>query len=221
MTRTATVSPGSALLAMALLAVAGCAAAASPSSGGGGAAASPGAAGGADTAARKYCTDKGGMLVDRVAIWNTNADPAAQLPLAGKMTFCEFESGKGDQTTRISVDLTTLSSDKPTLASVAYLSKVGPVVPPNPGQNPAAYDCNTGLGGAGTFGNTVSGGGWVDDKQPVFKVMNMCVFADGSAIDEFGIMYYAAGTVRGADLAPLFRYQPGNKLPAMFDEPRR
>ena len=40
-------------------------------------------------------------------------------------------------------------------------------------------------------------------------------------IDEFGIMYYAAGTVRGADLAPLFRYQPGNKLPAMFDEPRR
>ena len=68
---------------------------------------------------------------------------------------------------------------------------------------------------------TASGGGWVDASQPVFKVMNMCVFADGSAIDEFGIMYYAAGTVRGADLAPLFRYQPGNKLPAMFDEPRR
>jgi hypothetical protein len=51
--------------------------------------------------------------------------------------------------------------------------------------------------------------------------MNMCFFADGSAIDEFGILYYADGTVRGADLAPLFRYQPGNKLPAMFDEPRR
>jgi hypothetical protein len=51
--------------------------------------------------------------------------------------------------------------------------------------------------------------------------MNMCFFADGSAIDEFGIFYYADGTVRGADLAPLFRYQPGDKLPAMFEEPRR
>jgi len=49
----------------------------------------------------------------------------------------------------------------------------------------------------------------------------MCVFADGSAIDEFGMMDYAAGTVRGADLAPLFRYQPGTKLPAIFDDPRR
>ena len=27
-------------------------------------------------AAKTYCTDKGGMLVDRTATWNTNADPA-------------------------------------------------------------------------------------------------------------------------------------------------
>jgi hypothetical protein len=51
--------------------------------------------------------------------------------------------------------------------------------------------------------------------------MNMCFFADGSAIDESGIYYYANGAVRGTDLAPLFRYQPGNKLPAMFQEPPR
>jgi hypothetical protein len=214
MTRKATTS-----LAALLLVAAGCSSVASPSAGGGGAAS--GGTGSVDAAARQYCTDKGGMLVDRTAIWNTNADADAQLPLAGKMTFCEFESGKGQQATRISVDLTTLSSEQPTLASVAYLSKVGPVMPPTPGQNPGAYDCNTGLGGAGTFGNTASGGGWVDESQPVFKVMNLCFFADGSAIDEFGIMYYAAGTVRGADLAPLFRYQPGDKLPAMFAEPRR
>jgi hypothetical protein len=50
--------------------------------------------------------------------------------------------------------------------------------------------------------------------------MNECLFADGSAIDEFGIFYYASGTVRGADLAPLFRYQPNGKLPAMFDAPK-
>jgi hypothetical protein len=174
-----------------------------------------------DAAARQYCTDKGGMLVDRQATWNTNADTAARLPLAGRMTFCEFESGQGDQTTRIAVDLTTLSSEQPTLAAVAYLSKVGPALPPNPGQNPGAYNCNTGLGGAATFGNSAAGGGWVDERQPVFKVMDMCFFADGSAIDEFGIFYYATGAVRGADLAPLFRYQPGSKLPAMFEAPRR
>jgi hypothetical protein len=51
--------------------------------------------------------------------------------------------------------------------------------------------------------------------------MDMCVFADGSAIDAFGIFYYANDTVRGADLAPLFRYQPGTRLPAVFEEPRR
>ena len=161
------------------------------------------------------------MLVDRVAVWNTNAGPAAQLPLAGKMTFCEFESGTGQATTRIAVDLTTLSSKQPTLAAIAYLSKIGPVVPPDPGQNPGAYDCNTGLGGAGTFGTTAAGGGWVAASQPVFKVMNMCFFADGSAIDEFGIFYYANDAVRGADLAPLLAYQPGDKLPAVFEEPRR
>jgi hypothetical protein len=176
---------------------------------------------GSDTAARTYCTDKGGMLVDRHAVWNTNADTAAQLPLAGTMTFCEFESGSGDQTTRIAVDLVTLSSEQPTLAAVAYLAKVGPAVPPNPGQNPGAYNCNTGLGGAGTFGNTATGGGWVDESQPVFKVMDMCVFADFSAIDEFGIFYYATGAVRGVDLAPLFKYQPNGRLPAMFEAPRR
>jgi putative hemolysin len=184
-------------------------------------AASGGAGSTADAAARQYCTDKGGMLVDRVATWNTNADPAAQLPLAGRMTFCEFESGTGDSTTRISVDLLTLSSEAPTLAAVAYLSKVGPTVPPTPAQNPGAYNCNTGLGAAGTFGNTAAGGGWVDASQPVFKVMDMCVFADFSAIDEFGIFYYANGTVRGVDLAPLFRYQPNGRLPAMFEAPSR
>jgi len=215
MTRTASLA-----LAGLLLAVAGCGAAgrsAPPSASGGGGASAPGA----DTAARQYCTDKGGMLVDRVAVWNTNADPAAQLPLAGKMTFCEFESGTGQATNRIAVDLTTLSSKEPTLAAIAYLSKIGPVVPPDPGQNPGAYDCDAGLGGAGTFGTTAAGGGWVAASQPVFKVMNMCFFADGSAIDEFGIFYYANDAVRGADLAPLFAYQPGNKLPAVFEEPRR
>jgi hypothetical protein len=71
------------------------------------------------------------------------------------------------------------------------------------------------------FGNAASGGGWVDQTRKTFVVMTMCVFADGSAIDEFGIWYDTNGTVRGADLAPLFRYQPGDQLPALYETSRR
>lgn len=209
------------VLGLAALAVLAAACASPPSSPAASAALAVSSVPASDASARQYCTDKGGMLVDRVATWNTNADPSAWLQLAGKQTFCEFESGTGDTATRISVDLLTLSSPQPTLAAVAYLSKTGPTVPPNPGQNPGLYNCNTGLGGAGAFGTTASGGGWVDTSQKTFVVMNECFFADGSAIDEFGIMYYATGAIRGADLAPLFRYQPNGKLPAMFEAPKR
>jgi hypothetical protein len=172
-------------------------------------------------AAAAYCTSKGGMVVNRVATWNTNADPAAQLMLAGRMQLCEFESGPTGQATRISVDLRTLDSTSPTIAAVAYLSKVPPLTPPQPSSNPAQYNCEQQLDGTASFGNTGTVGGWLDASQPVFKVMELCTFADGSAIDEFGIFYYAAGTVRGADLAPILRYQPNGKLPAMFTQVRR
>ena len=198
---------GVAAVTLALAACAGVVAPSAPASG--------------DAVARTYCTSKGGMLVDRIATWNTNADKPAQLPLAGRMTFCEFESGEGDGTTRIAVDLTTLSSAEPTIAAVAYLSKIGPVVPDTPSENPAIYNCNQGLGGSAAFGNTAAGGGWLNEGEPIFTVMDMCFFADGSAIDAFGIFYYANGAVRGADLAPLLRYQPDGELPAMFEEPRR
>jgi hypothetical protein len=210
--------------------VAACGAAVSPPPGGAqtgasapastpSAAASPGISGGGfDTAAaEKYCTDQGGMLVDRVATWNTNADPSAWLELAGRMGLCEFEMGQGDSTTRISVDLVTLYSEEPTLAGLAYLSKIPPTLPKESSANPAAYNCTQGLAGTSQFGNTPgSGGGWTDKAQPVFVVMNLCMFADGSAIDEWGITYYADGTVRGADLATKMRYQPTGPLPAVF-----
>ena len=80
----------------------------------------------------------------------------------------------GDAPTRISVDLATLSSEEPTLAGLAYLSKVRTTQPPNPGQNPATWSCATDLGGASSFGNAAAGGSWVDAKQPIFVVMNMC-----------------------------------------------
>jgi hypothetical protein len=124
--------------------------------------------------------------------------------------------GQGDTATRISVDLVTLYSEEPTLAGLAYLSKV-PVTLPTTGANPAAYNCMEGLAGTSQFGNTPgSGGGWTDKTQPVFVVMSLCMFADGSAIDEWGITYYANGDVRGADLATKMRYTPTDPLPAVF-----
>jgi putative hemolysin len=179
---------------------------------------SPGASGTSGASADEaYCTAKGGTLVPRVATWNTNADPPAWLTLAGRQTFCEFETGSGDDTTRISVDLTTLSSTEPTLASVAYLSKVKTTSPPVVGQNPAQWSCAEDFLGSSAFGNTDAGGGWVDSSQPVFSVMDQCVFPDGSAIDAFGLWYHANGVIRGADLAPLFAYQPGDRLPALYE----
>ncbi len=67
-----------------------------------------------------------------------------------------------------------------------------------------------------TFGDGAAGGGWVDAGQPVFVVMDLCVFEDMSAIDAFGLLYHQQGTIRGADLATKMRYRPGNELPAIF-----
>ena len=46
--------------------------------------------------------------------------------------------------------------------------------------------------------------------------MDMCAFEDFSAIDAFGCIDYADGTVRGADLATKMRYEPNDRLPAIF-----
>jgi hypothetical protein len=172
-------------------------------------------------AAEAYCVEQGGMLVDRVATWNTNADPPARLKLAGRLRQCEFESVEDGSPTRISVDLRTLYADEPTIAAVAYLSKIAPVLPDQPSANPASYNCSVGLGGTSTFGNTPTVGGWVAAAEETFDIMNLCVFADMSAIDEFGIFYYATGAVRGADLAEKMRYDPAGRLPAMFTEEAR
>jgi hypothetical protein len=199
--------------------VAACTATESARSTGVGAGATAGApVGGFDTAAaEKYCTDQGGMLVDRVAAWNTNADPSQWLELAGRMRLCEFETAAGDAPARISVDLVTLYAEEPTLAGLAYLSRVPATLPKQSSANPAAYNCMQGLAGTSQFGNTPgSGGGWTDRTQPVFVVMSLCMFADGSAIDEWGITYYANGDVRGADLATKMRYTPTDPLPAVF-----
>jgi hypothetical protein len=170
-------------------------------------------------AAEQYCTDQGGMLVPRVATWNTNADPPQRLELAGRMTFCEFESEE-ETPSRISIDLVTLYSEEPTIAAVAYLSEVVTTQPEQVGQNPAEFSCRVDYAASASFGNTATVGGWVNADEPVFEIMSMCVFPDLSAIDAFGLWYHANGAVRGRDLTEVMRYEPSGRLPAMFEASR-
>ena len=147
--------------------------------------------------------------------WNTNSDPDNWLELAGTVELCRFEDGEpgADETTRIYVDLVTLYAEAPTLAGVAYLSRVPVTLPDTPSANPARANCAA-LGGSAQFGGEMSSGGWVTSDRPT-EVVDLCVFPDLSFIDEFGIFYYADGTVRGADLATVMRYD-GDPLPAIF-----
>jgi len=73
----------------------------------------------------------------------------------------------------------------------------------------------TALGGASTFGPGADGGGLVDTNDPDDVVFAPCTFADGSFIEEWGIAYYAEGTIRGTDLTKLFRFDE-SRVPAVF-----
>ena len=143
--------------------------------------------------------------------WNTNSDPENWLELGGAVELCRFENSADD--TRIYVDLVTLYSEQPTLAGVAYLSQVPLSLPRQPSSNPATFNCAA-LGGSAQWGSGVSGGGWVTSDRPT-EVVDLCVFPDLSFIDEFGIFYYADGTVRGKDLSTVMRYD-ADPLPGVF-----
>jgi len=164
--------------------------------------------------ARTVCEEKTGTVQVREAMFGTNASdhPSDWLDLGRSIELCRFQAEDGSA---IFVDTLTLASPGPTLASVAYLSKVKmPAYDPNKGDPSTAY-CRH-LTGSSAYGPGASGGGWVDTSDKDFPVVNMCVFADGSMIDEWGLAYHSDGTVRGIDLAQQFVYQPKDGLPPIF-----
>jgi putative hemolysin len=176
---------------------------------------SPDASGSSIEDARVHCTDSGGEALVARPQGDTNSDQENCLELAGSVELCRFEDGEpgARETTRIYVDLVTLYAEEPTLAGVAYLSRVPVTLPETPSANPARFNCAA-LGGSAQFGGEMSSSGWVTSDRPA-EVVDLCVFPDLSFIDEFGIFYYADGTVRGADLATVMRYE-GGPLPAIF-----
>ena len=206
MTRTGRVG-GAVFGLAAVLALAACG-----SDNGGSGASTTSASQAALAAARDYCTSKGGTVQTREATWGTNGAEAQWVSLGRTTEVCRFQTLQDNDNSRIYVDLQSLHSQGPTLASVAYLSKVTPKA--TTGGNPATANCAA-LSGSSQFGSGAGGGGWVDKADSTDPIVNLCVFPDQSFIDEWGITYYAGGVVRGIDLAKVFRYQPA-QLPAFF-----
>jgi len=163
---------------------------------------SAGTVGVQDAAAAEYCTQKGGAVETRYPFYAPN-DPKP-LQLSGSMQVCVFTSPADH--TRIMIALDTLYTDQPTLAALAYRSKTALNQGQSNGANPSSLYC-TQLGGTDTFGGiNATGGGWA--REGAKDVISMCVFPDLSSIDSWGLTYHSDGTIRGADLTDLIRYQP-------------
>ena len=153
-----------------------------------------------NSAAAAYCTQNGGTAETRYPFYGTGGSNPLQL--AGSLQVCTFTAADKSQ---IFVALDTLYTDQPTLAAIAYQSKV-PMQPNKSGGNPSSFYC-TQLGGTDSFGGVnAAGGGWA--KADASDVISMCIFPDLSTIDSWGLTYHSSGTIRGADLTNLFRYKP-------------
>jgi putative hemolysin len=153
--------------------------------------------------AADYCVEKGGEVDVRSPYFNTNADPKSWLRLSGDRAFCKFTLKKDGS--RIHVLLSTLYSDKPTLAALAYYAQL-PVASGCNG-NPASCYCSQ-LGGSDLFGGVnLNGGGWVMKSDPIDTSLEACIFPDMSTIDSWGLAYHAYGIVRGKNLSKVLRYK--------------
>ncbi|MFY9646180.1 MAG: hypothetical protein WAK29_13430 [Terriglobales bacterium] len=152
--------------------------------------------------AEAYCVSKGGEVDVREPYYNTNADPQDWFRLSGDRGFCKFTSKKDGS--RIYVLLSTLYTDQPSLAALAYYAEV-----PLSGScngNPASCYCSQ-IGGTDLFGGiNASGGGWVKKSDPIDTVLEACIFPDLSSIDSWGLTYHQAGIIRGKNLDKVLRY---------------
>ncbi len=158
---------------------------------------------GATMTPAEYCVKKGGEVDGRQPYFNTNDDNEQNwLQLSGARQFCRFTSKKDGS--RIYVLLSTLYTEQPSMAALAYYAQV----PLGGGcnGNPASCYCSQ-LGGCDLFGGiNANGGGWVKKSDPVFTVLEACIFPDMSTIDSWGLAYHSAGIIRGKDLSKVLRY---------------
>lgn len=155
-----------------------------------------------ETKAADYCMKKGGEVDAREPYFNTNDNEQNWFRLAGARTFCKFTLKKDGS--RIHILLTTLYTEQPTMAALAYYAKV-----PYNGVcngNPASCYCSQ-LGGTDLFGGiNLNGGGWVQKSDPIDTALEACIFPDLSIIDSWGLTYHQFGIIRGKNLENVLRY---------------
>jgi putative hemolysin len=151
-------------------------------------------------AAASYCSATGGVAATMHPYSNTNSDPSLWLRWGGAVQACTYTA---DDSSRITIWASTLHSAKPTMAALAYYAKVAPSA--KLGGNPAPAYCLQ-LGGAWQVGNGFDGGGWSAQRDGSDWVYSMCHFADGSAIDDWGLLYHAYDIVRGKDLSTVLKF---------------
>jgi putative hemolysin len=157
--------------------------------------------------AAAYCTQTGGEVEIRHAVYGSNGSQL--LFLAGVKSFCQYTRKKDGS--RIHILLSTLYTTKPTLAALAYILK-----PPPVGScqgNPASCYCSQ-LGASDQFGGASgAGGGWYK-KNAIDETLEACIFPDMSSIDSWGLAYHAEGIIRGTNLEKVMRYKyPGGSSP--------
>ncbi len=157
-----------------------------------------GAAPAAKVDAAAYCTSTGGVPSKMFAYSGMNNDPKLWVRYGGEVAACTYTAA---DTSSITIWQATLASPAPTMAALAYYAQV-PQTGGGPG-NPAPGYCNQ-LGGAWMIGNGLDGGGWSTKRGGT--AISMCVFADGSAIDDWGLLYHAYSITRGIDLATVLKF---------------
>ncbi len=145
-----------------------------------------------------YCQATGGAPSLMRAWSGTNNDASQWMAYGGIVQACTYTA---EDTSQITIWESTLRSPLPTMAALAYYAKV-PLTPGGHG-NPAPGYCVQ-LGGAWQVGNGLDGGGWATGRGQ--RVYGMCVFADGSAIDDWGLLYHSSDIIRGIDLATVMKF---------------
>jgi len=150
-----------------------------------------------DAAAVGYCTSTGGVSTVVHPYANTNGDASQWVRYGGTTTMCTYTAA---DTSTIQIFNSTLASTRPTMAALAYYAQV-PMS--GGGGNPANAYCLQ-LGGTYNIGAPGSGSLWT--TKPGVINGAMCVFADGSAIDAWGLAYHSASIIRGIDLATVLKF---------------
>src|SRR5262245_4193986 len=136
-------------------------------------------------AAPSWCLDHGGALVERFPVVRAGADDAAPAGVPSSLTLCEFPTGRRGAGDPLAVDLATLYGAEPTLAAVAIATRIPTI---------SRYGCLPDeIGPRGERADVA----WVARSGAKERVLQLCVFADGSAVDAAGLAEDDAGSGPG------------------------